>query len=98
MTVTAHGAIPPPPTGPPPPPVPDRPEWQPVARAVGLGLYAGALVAWCATKGIPLDREQIFLWLAAGLIVASVGSPKGGPWRVVRDWLPVALVLILYDL
>ncbi len=65
---------------------------------MALGLYGGALVAWWATRGIPLDREQIIAWLAVGLVVATVGSPRGGPWRVARDWLPVVLVLILYDL
>jgi len=98
MSVTDHADLPPPPVDPPRTDEPTRPEWLRVTRAVAIGLYGGALVAWWATKGIPLDREQIILWLAAGLIVFSVGSPRGGPWRVLRDWLPVVLVLILYDL
>ncbi len=98
MTITGPAVLPPPPTTPPVPSAPPRPEWQRVARAAAIGLYAGALVAWWGTEGIPLDREQIFLWLAGGLVVLSVGSPQGGLWRVLRDWLPVALVLILYDL
>ncbi|HYF47212.1 MAG TPA: phosphatase PAP2 family protein, partial [Acidimicrobiales bacterium] len=28
----------------------------------------------------------------------SIGSPKAGPLRVIRDWLPVLLVLVVYDL
>lgn len=99
MSVTDRRDLPPPPIGPPVAAVgPSRPEWLRVTRAVAIGLYVGALVAWWATRGIPLDREQIILWLAAGLVVLSVGSPRGGPWRVLRDWLPVVLVLILYDL
>ena len=98
MSLTDRRDLPPPPPGPRPVAGPTRPEWPRVARAVAIGLYAGALVAWWATTGIPLDREQIILWLAAGLVVISVGSPRGGPWRVLRDWLPVVLVLILYDL
>ncbi len=98
MSVTDHAELPPPPSGPPPTDEPTRPEWLRVTRAVAIGLYGGALVAWWATKGIPLDREQIIVWLAAGLVGFSVGSPRGGPWRVLRDWLPVVLVLILYDL
>lgn len=96
MTSTLDPAsLPPPPAD---PPVAPRPQWVRVARAIAVGLYGGALVSWWWVHGIPLDREQIILWLGAGLIVASVGSPRGGPWRVVRDWLPVVLVLILYDL
>jgi hypothetical protein len=93
-------------TAPPPPAPPARSAepagtpgpWAQVVRAVAIGLYVGALVAWWWVNGIPLDREQVIAWLAVGLIVVTVGSPRGGPWRVVRDWLPLVLVLILYDL
>ncbi len=98
MSVTDHQDLPPPPADPPTVAPPERPEWLRVARAVAMGLYAGALVAWWATHGIPLDREQIILWLAAGLVVMTIGSPGGGPWRVLRDWVPIVLVLIAYDL
>jgi membrane-associated phospholipid phosphatase len=78
--------------------VTERAEWLRVLRVVAVGAYAGLLVALWKRNGIPLDREQVLLWLGAGLVVFSIGSPRGGPWRVVRDWLPVLLVLILYDL
>lgn len=95
MTGVVDTSLPPPPTGPPTPP---RPPWLPVVRAVLIGAYVGALLAWWGTNGVPLDREQILLWLAGALVTLSIGSPAGGPWRVLRDWLPVALVLVLYDL
>lgn len=98
MSVTDRQDLPPPPTDLPPVAAPARPGRLRVARAVAIGLYAGALVAWWATHGIPLDREQIILWLAAGLVVMTIGSPGGGPWRVLRDWAPIVLVLIAYDL
>ena len=69
-----------------------------IVRVVAVGAYAGALVAVWKRNGIPLDREQILLWLAAGLVVMSIGQPRGGPLRVIRDWLPLVLVLVLYDL
>jgi membrane-associated phospholipid phosphatase len=69
-----------------------------ILRVVAVGAYAGALVAIWKLDGVPLDREQILLWLAAGLVVLSIGRPKGGPLRVIRDWLPLVLVLIVYDL
>jgi hypothetical protein len=69
-----------------------------VVRVVAVGAYAGALIAVWKVNGVPLDREQILLWLAAGLVAFSIGRPKGGPLRVIRDWLPLLLVLIVYDL
>lgn len=75
-----------------------RAEWLRVLRVAAVGAYAGLLVSLWHRNGIPLDREQILLWLGAGLTVLSIGSPRGGPLRVVRDWLPVVLVLIVYDL
>jgi PAP2 superfamily len=82
-----------------PPPPPRRPaEWVQVARTVAISLYAGAFIGLAKVRGVPLDREQILLWLAGGLVVLTIGSPRGGPLRVVRDWLPIAVVLVLYDL
>jgi hypothetical protein len=69
-----------------------------IVRVVAVGAWAGALVAVWKTNGVPLDREQILLWLAAGLVVLSIGRSRGGPLRVIRDWLPLLLVLVLYDL
>ncbi|HEY8058999.1 MAG TPA: hypothetical protein VID94_09615, partial [Acidimicrobiales bacterium] len=66
--VPPSSAIPPPPAGPPPV---DRPEWHRVARAAAIGLYGGALVAVWWRRGIPLDREQILLWVAGGLVVLT---------------------------
>jgi membrane-associated phospholipid phosphatase len=88
----------------------DRTELWRVVRVIAIGIYAGVLIAtWDllslvgvevgdASWGVPLDREQILLWVAVGLVILSIGSPKGGPLRVIRDWLPVVLVLIVYDL
>jgi membrane-associated phospholipid phosphatase len=73
-------------------------EWVRVVRVLAVSVYLGALIGTWRLWGVPLDREQILLWVAAGLVVFSIGSPRGGPWRVVRDWLPVLLVLVLYDL
>jgi hypothetical protein len=85
------------PVPPPPPPgaVPDRHQ---VARAVALGGFAGALFWSLFAWGLPLDREVILLWVAAGLVCASIGRSWGQIARVVRDWLPLAAVLVVYDL
>ena len=44
-----------------------------------------------------MNRELLLLYIATGLIAASIG--RGHKlFTVVRDWLPFALVLVLYDL
>jgi hypothetical protein len=50
-----------------------------------------------STDGLAFNRELLLLYIATGLIAASIGrGHKVG--AVVRDWLPFALVLVLYDL
>jgi hypothetical protein len=48
------------------------------------------------TDGLAFDRELLLLYIATGLIAASVGRGHRAI-AVVRDWLPFALVLVLYD-
>lgn len=88
-------SIPPPPNGPPPEPVDTRAL---AVRAVLIGGYVGALVASLLTVGVPTEREQVLAWMMAGLVVVSSGGRAGRAVAVIRDWLPFALVLFLYDL
>ncbi len=81
------------------------PERVRVIRTVAVAAYVGIFVALALPeryhglgRGLPLDREQIMLWFAGALVLLTVGRPGGGPLRVIRDWLPIALVLIVYDL
>jgi len=66
-------------------------------RAVALGVYAGALAFSVVTRGIPIEREQVLLWLLAGVIAASIGSSWSTIARAVRDWLLLGLLFLLYD-
>jgi membrane protein implicated in regulation of membrane protease activity len=49
------------------------------------------------TDGVAFNRELLLLYIATGLIAASIGRGRK-VFTVVRDWLPFALVLVLYDL
>jgi PAP2 superfamily len=49
------------------------------------------------TDGVAFNRELLLLYIATGLIAASIGRGHK-VFTVVRDWLPFALVLVLYDL
>lgn len=65
----------------------------------GLGAaYLVALVVSLAVNGFPLERAQVLLWAMAALVIATTGRPGGGLARVLRDWVPLGLVLAAYDL
>jgi membrane-associated phospholipid phosphatase len=69
--------------------------WLRPALIVG---WACALVLTCIARGIPTtDRISLGCWILTGLLAATVGTRRGG-WRVIRDWLPVLVLLYLYDL
>jgi membrane-associated phospholipid phosphatase len=67
------------------------------ARRIGLGLYAFALVLWSAHYGIPVQRELVIAWTCGALAVASIGRPPREILQLVVDWLPIVLVLSVYD-
>lgn len=70
----------------------DRYRW---LRRVAIAVWAVALVISWKVHGIPIDREGLLLWIAAGLLAWSIGHRP--LWTVVIDWLPFALVLVVYD-
>ena len=49
-----------------------------------------------ATTGIAFNRELLLLYICTGLVAASIGRRR--VLYVIRDWLPFALVLVVYDL
>ncbi len=69
-----------------------------VVRPYALGLYFLALVVWSAHYGIPVQRELVVLWTCGALACASIGRPSREILELLRDWLPLVLVLCAYDL
>lgn len=78
------------------PPRPGFGHWVAVRRAV-LGLYFAALGAWCASYGIPTQRELVVLWTCGALVCASLGRSPRQILQLVLDWLPLVVVLSAYD-
>lgn len=66
-------------------------------RPYALAVYLLALVAWSAHYGIPVQRELVILWTCGALACASIGRPPGEIRRLLRDWLPIVVVLAAYD-
>jgi hypothetical protein len=72
------------------------PAWSFVRRCA-LVLYAVALVAYTARYGIPVQRELVIAWTCGALACASIGRPPRQILQLVLDWLPLVLVLAVYD-
>lgn len=64
---------------------------------VAVGTWAVALVWFIAAQGFPFDRGYQTLWILSGLLAASVGRTWRDVGRIFVDWLPVIVILYLYD-
>jgi hypothetical protein len=65
-------------------------------RRAAVAGWAVVVVYRSAVNGLAFNRELLLLYIATGLIAASIGQ-QHKVFAVVRDWLPLALVLVLYD-
>ncbi|WSE58716.1 phosphatase PAP2 family protein [Mycolicibacterium sp. ND9-15] len=66
-------------------------------RRIAVAIWAIVIVYRTITTGFAFNRELLLLYIATGLLVASIGQGRRMLY-VIRDWLPFALVLIAYDL
>lgn len=71
--------------------------WNWLRLAIGGGAYVGVLLASVLTRGVPLEREQVLLWVMGALAVVAVSGPRHRARQVIVDWLPFLLVLVVYD-
>ncbi|GAY13359.1 phosphatidic acid phosphatase [Mycobacterium sp. shizuoka-1] len=66
------------------------------ARRAAVAVWAATVVTLTATGGLAFNRELILAYICTGLLAASIGRRR--VLQIVRDWLPFAVVLIVYDL
>lgn len=64
-------------------------------RHIAVATWCVGLVLYCVFLGLPLDRGGMILWIAIGLVAASIGRRRAR--TVILDFLPLALVLVGYD-
>jgi membrane-associated phospholipid phosphatase len=67
-----------------------------IIRRVAVTTWLAVVVFRTATTGFAFNRELLLLYICAGLIAASIGRRR--VLQVIIDWLPFALVLVVYDL
>lgn len=65
-------------------------------RRVAVTVWLVIIVVRTATTGLAFNRELILLYVCTGLLAASIGRRR--VILIVRDWLPFAVVLLVYDL
>lgn len=75
-----------------------RPWWRSVRtwRRVAVVLWLAVMIWQFTVHGLAFDRTRLILWMCLGLAAASIGRRR--ITTVIVDWLPFALVLVLYDL
>ena len=67
-------------------------------RWLAPALYVAALSGYMWREGVPVGRERLLLWIVLGLLALSTANLGGWFRGVVLEWLPLALVLAVYDL
>jgi hypothetical protein len=75
-----------------------RTDWHRRSRRLLTGLLLAVFVATCAATGLPTDRLVLLGWVVAVLAVHSIGRGRMALLRLLSDWLPLAALLLLYDL
>ena len=73
---------------------------RPAARALRWALWSGLAAAFVGTallRGLPTDRVVLLGWVVAGLTVHAAVDGWRRVGRLLADWLPLALVLLVYD-
>lgn len=66
-------------------------------RAVGLSCWSVAFVLGWVFIGLPTDPLYAFLWIWAAVIAWRVDRPWRQQLDFVRDWAPIALLLVGYN-
>src|SRR6266508_2303627 len=69
---------------------------EPVAAGPATDRRLGAS-RYRTLRRIPLDRLRVVLWVCAALACVSIGRPWRAIPRLIADWLPFTLALVVYD-
>src|SRR3954451_3956862 len=69
--------------------------WRTASVLVGV-TYVAVLVGVTIWNGLPLEHAQLFFWLVLGIAAFSLQAWRS--WgRLVLEWLPLLVLLIVYD-
>jgi membrane-associated phospholipid phosphatase len=69
--------------------------------AARLGLPAAYLLATVVAVdriGLPYSQDWIFVWIVGLMLVLSLSDGQHSVRRLIKDWLPIIVALLAYDL
>ncbi|MEO7260583.1 MAG: phosphatase PAP2 family protein [Jatrophihabitantaceae bacterium] len=66
------------------------------ARWIAIATWVVAMLYWIHRVGLTFDRNTLIIYVCTGLLAASIG--RRSALSVLRDWLPFAATLVVYDL
>src|ERR1700683_2702919 len=69
----------------------------PVISAIAIGTFVIGSGIWIARKGLFIQTDTVVLWVLAGLFVLTLTDLSRWGLRLLWDWLPLGLLLVLYD-
>ena len=64
---------------------------------LGVAAFLAGSAVMLARKGLFVQTDTIFLWLIAGLLAVSLTDLRRFAPRLIVDWLPLALLFVVYD-
>ncbi|MBY8872543.1 phosphatase PAP2 family protein [Micromonospora sp. PLK6-60] len=67
-------------------------------RVVAMAVWGAAFVACWLAIGLPTDPAYAFVWIWAATIAWNSARPWRSHLAFARDWVPVVLLLIVYNL
>jgi membrane-associated phospholipid phosphatase len=73
-----------------------RSHW--LVRLGAPALYLLATAVAIDRVGLPYSQDWIFVWIVGLMVVVSLADGQHSMRRLVRDWLPIIVALLAYDL
>jgi hypothetical protein len=67
-------------------------------RVLTMAAYGSALWVWWLFLGVPTDSGVVFCWLWLATIAWNPHWPWRSHVRFARDWLPIVVLLLVYDI
>lgn len=64
---------------------------------LGVSAFIAGSVWMVSRKGLFIQTDTVFLWVIAGLLALSLTDLRRFSPRLILDWLPLALLFVLYD-